>query len=61
MSARFNATSSLDSRRAEVIAQFLSDGLLLRALGFRQFKPKRNFRPSSSENSRHIIFLGITF
>ena len=49
-----------ESRRAEVIAQFLSDVLLLHLIEFRQYKARRNFRSSNFENARHVIYLGVT-
>ena len=49
-----------DSRRAEVIALFLSEVLIMHVLGFHQFKTGRNFRLSFSKNSRHVIYLGVT-
>ena len=38
-----------DTRRAEVMALFLSDVLLLHVIGFRQYKTKRNFSSSYLE------------
>ena len=50
-----------DSRRAEVIAQFLSDVLLLHLIEFRQYyKARWNFRSSNFDYTKHVIYLGVT-
>ena len=49
-----------ESRRAEVMALFLSDVLLLPVIGFCHYKTKRNFLSSYLEDTRHVIYLGVT-
>ena len=55
-----NVKSENESRRAEVIEQILSDVLHLHLIEFRQYKVRWNFRFSNFENTRHVIYLGVT-
>ena len=51
---------STESRRAEVIVQFLSEVLLLHLIKSRQYKARWNFMSSNFVNTRHVIYLGVT-
>ena len=50
-----------ESRRAEIIALFLSDVFHLHVLGFRQFRNGSNFGSSYFEYGKYINYLGVTF
>ena len=47
----FRRQPGTDSRRAEVIALFLSEVLIMHVLGFHKFKTGRNFRLSFSKKA----------